>query len=32
MERLKLAPGRAAPRFGGPREVTNDTIEALDDA
>ena len=33
MDRLKLAPGRAASRFvGGPREVTNDTIEALDDS
>ena len=33
MDRLKLAPGRAASRFiGGPTEVTNDTIEALNDS
>ena len=33
MDRLKLASGRAASRFvGGPREVTNDTIEALNDS
>ena len=33
MDRLKLAPGKAASRFvGGPREVTNDTIEALNDS
>ena len=33
MDRLKPAPGRTASRFvGGRREVTNDTIEALNDS